>query len=282
MKNILLPTDFSKNSMNAMDYAVALFKDVECHFYILNVQKASSFITDDMMVVSSSATIYNTIIDAAKRSIANIISKLESSNNNKHHFHSVVDYDNFIDSINQACNEYHIDLIVMGTKGASGLDKVLFGSNTVRVIQRSDMPVLIIPDGCSYQPLDKIAFSTNHFTLFEEEKIDILKTLVRLSHSELTILHVADEHHIAQKQAMNSDFFKTCFPEASHEYVDVNSKEMIEYIKNYLLNHNVKMLAMISEKHSFLERLFIRHPVETFAFNIKLPFLVMHSLKSPN
>ena len=280
MKTILLPTDFSKNSINAIDYAVELFKDMACHFYILNVQKASSFISDDMLVVSSYATIYNTIVDAAKKSIANIISKIEEDkNNSKHHFHSVVDYDNFIDSINQVSSKYQVDLIVMGTKGASGLDKVIFGSNTVRVIQRCDTPVLAIPDGCGFQPLDKMAFSTNHFTLFEEEKLDPLKMFVKLYDAELTILHVADENHLAQKQEKNNAFFNVCFPEALHDYIDVNSKDMVAYIKQYLSNNSIRMLAMISEKHSFLERLFIKHPVESFAFNINIPFLVMHSLK---
>ena len=280
MKTILLPTDFSKNSMNAIDYVVELFKDVECHFYILNVQKASSFISDDMLVVSSSATIYNTIIDAAKKSIANIISILEQENNNsKHHFYSVVDYDNFIDSINQICDKHAVDLIVMGTKGASGLDKVIFGSNTVRVIQRCDAPVLAIPDGCEFVPIDKMAFSTNHFTLFEEEKLIPLKSLISLNNSKLTILHIADENHLAQKQEQNNAFFKTNYSDASHEYIDATSKEMFTVIKNYLSNNNIKMLAMISEKHSFLERLFTRHIVETFAFSINVPFLVMHGLK---
>ena len=70
MKSILLPTDFSKNSVNAINYAMALFKDVSCDFYLLNVQKASSFISDDMMVMASSATIYQTIIDVSKKGVS--------------------------------------------------------------------------------------------------------------------------------------------------------------------------------------------------------------------
>ena len=66
MKNILLPTDFSKNSINAIGYALEFLKDQKCQFYILNVQKASSFITDDMMVVNSSTTIYKTLINSKK------------------------------------------------------------------------------------------------------------------------------------------------------------------------------------------------------------------------
>ena len=280
MKTILLPTDFSKNSMNAIDYAVELFKDIACDFYILNVQKASSFISDDMLAVSSSATIYNTIVDAAKKSIANIISKVEvDKNNSKHHFHSVVDYDNFIDSINQVSSKYHVDLVVMGTKGASGLDKVIFGSNTVRVIQRCNTPVLAIPDGCEFASINKIAFSTNHFTLFEGENLAPLKSLVNLYNSELTILHVADENHLAQKQKENNAFFKTNYSSVTHEYIDANSKEMFKVVKQYLANNDINMLAMISERHSFLERLFTKHAVETFAFSINVPFLVMHGVK---
>ena len=93
MKSILLPTDFSKNSENAIKYALALFQDVTCDFYLLNVQRASSFITDDMMVMASSATIYQTIVDVSKRSLENLITKIEIKySNDKHSFHSVVDY----------------------------------------------------------------------------------------------------------------------------------------------------------------------------------------------
>ena len=79
MKAILLPTDFSKNSMNAIEYAVSLFENETCEFYVLNIQKASAFVSDDFMAVSSSATIYNTIIDTAKKSLSQKKSKKKNS-----------------------------------------------------------------------------------------------------------------------------------------------------------------------------------------------------------
>ncbi len=278
MKTILLPTDFSKNSINAIDYAMELFKNVPCNFYILNVQKASSFISDDMMVVSSSATIYNTIIDAAKKSISNIISNIKkTSSSDNHHFFSVVDYDNFIDSINQTIDKHQVDLIVMGTKGASGLEKVIFGSNTVRVMQRCNVPVLAIPDGCEFSILDKVAFTTNHQTLFNIDELLPLNDMLEMHHSKLNVLHIADENHLVQKQELNKGFFSTYFGDAAHEYMDTNSKKMFQAVQQYLVENDIKLLAMMSEKHSFLERLFTRHLVETFAFNIDIPFLVMES-----
>lgn len=276
MKTILLPTDFSRNSINAINYAVTLFKDIQCEFYLLNVQKASSFISDDMMVVSSSATIYKTIIEAAKKSIANIISRIERKyKNDNHQFHSLVDYDNFIDSINQVSKKHDVDLILMGTKGATGLQKVIFGSNTVRVMQRCKVPVLAIPDNCVFSDLNKVAFTTNHVTLFHEHQLKSLKDLIQLNKSKLFILHIADENHLVQSQSQNIDLFNSHFLDVVHDYIDVRFNDMYEVVHQYIIENDINMLAMMSEKHSFLERLFNRHPVETFAFNIDIPFLVM-------
>lgn len=278
MKNILLPTDFSKNSMNAIHFAMDLLKGEPCHFFILNVQKASSFISDDMMLVTSSTTIYNTIIDAAKKSLDNIISIIEADYSDQEYtFHPKVDYDNFIDAINQISETNNIDLIIMGTKGASGLSKKLFGSNTVRVIQRSQVPVLAIPDSCIFKGMDSIAFTTNNLPLLNVTALQPLKDLQLKFNSKLRVLHVADEHHLAQNQSLNEGFFKKYFPMAKHDFVDSNSHDIFHAIHHYLMDNDVKMLAMMSKKHSFIERLFVKHMVETFAFKIDIPFLVMHS-----
>lgn len=278
MKNILLPTDFSKNSMNAIHFAMDLLRGETCHFYILNVQKASSFISDDMMTVSTSTTIYTTIINAAKKSLDNIISICKTDYANEDYiFHPLVDYDNFIDAIKQVSKINNIDLIIMGTKGASGLTKKLFGSNTVRVIQRCKSPVLAIPDKCRFKDLNQIAFTTNNLPLFNLTELKPLKDLQSKYHSSLCILHVADENHLAQNQSINEDFFKTYFTDARHDFVDSNAHDIYHAIQHYLKDNNIKMLAMMSKKHSFVERLFTEHLVETFAFKIDIPFLVMHS-----
>tara|TARA_R110002167_G_scaffold132370_1_gene316603 strand:+ start:6119 stop:6958 length:840 start_codon:yes stop_codon:yes gene_type:complete len=278
MKSILLPTDFSMNSENAIKYAIALFKNIECNFYLLNVQKASSFISDDMMVLASSATIYQTIIDVSKKSLHNLIAKLELKyKNERHTFHSIVDYDNFIDSINQISINKNIDLIVMGTKGASGFEKVVFGSNTVHVMQRCVAPVLAIPDGCLFTNLDKIAFTTNNLTLNNIEELKPLKDLLTLYHSKLYVLHFEDMNSTGNQKNENKEFLKIHFNNITHKNIDSYSKDSYKTIEEYIHSNNIRLIAMMRKKHSFLERLFNRHPEETLAFNIDVPFLVMEN-----
>jgi nucleotide-binding universal stress UspA family protein len=277
-KAILLPTDFSTNSLNAIDYAMELFKKESCEFYIINIQKASSFVSDDLMTMSSSATIYQTLIDASRKSIKNIIIYLEKKyRNNFHQFHSIIDYDNFIDGINQICEARQIDLIVMGTKGASGAEKVIFGSNTVRVLQRCNIPVLAIPNGCAFEGLDRIAFTTNYTSLYNKEDLRPLTDLLSMYNSKIDILHLANEKDLPQNQENNKAFLGSCFSNAACEFIDLPDKDIFKTIKEYLNSNDIKMLAMMSKKHSFLERLFTKHLVETFAFKIDIPFLVMEN-----
>lgn len=282
MKSILLPTDFSKNSENAINYAMALFKEVPCDFYLLNVQKASAFISDDMMVMASSATIYQTIVDVSKKSLTNLIAKIQKKyHNEKHTFHSVVDYDNFVDSINQMVINNQIDLIVMGTKGASGLEKVVFGSNTVHVMQRCIAPVLAIPDGCLFTNLDRIAFTTNNLTLHTIEELKPLKDLLMLYGSKLNVLHFDDLEGTSNQKKENKLFLKKHFSDVTtYENIDSYSKDLYKTLAGYIHANDIKLIALMRRKHSFLERLFTRHPEETLAFNIDIPFLVMENIEA--
>lgn len=278
MKSILLPTDFSNNSINAIQYALELFKGERCEFYILNVQKASSFMSDDLMTMHSSTTIYQNLIETAKASIKKIIVDLKKKYTAENHlYHSIVDYDNFIDAINQVVKAKDICLVVMGTKGATGAEKVIFGSNTARVMQRCDCPVLAIPDNCKFKSLDSVAFTSNYLTFYKKEELKPLITLAEKFNSKIDVLHLTKGEHLTVGQENNRAFLDECFSNLNHEFINFANTDLFETVEHYILYHDIDLLAMMSRKHSFLERLFIKHNVETFAFKVSVPFLVMEN-----
>ena len=277
MRTILLPTDFSPNSINAIHYALDLFEDCICEFHLLNVQKASAFISDDFRTMSPSTTIYQTLIVSAKMALKELIVKLEAKKNKKHSFDIIVDYDNFIDAINQACEIKKIDLIIMGTKGATGAERVLFGSNTVRVMQRCKTPVLAVPKNSKFSSMDKIAFTSNYLTHYKEEELMPLIQLAELFHSKIDILHLIEEDHLSEDQENNKAFVDACFKYVTHEFVDLEKHDLFDTIEDYIKSNKVKLLAMMGRKHSFLERLFTKHNIETFGFKIDIPMLVMEN-----
>jgi hypothetical protein len=165
----------------------------------------------------------------------------------------------------------------MGTKGASGIEKVLFGSNTVHVMQRCIAPVLAIPNGCLFTGLKEIAFTTNYETLHNIEELKPLKDLLTLNNSKLNVIHFDNlEGNGTQKQE-NKAFLREHFNDVVYENIDSYNKDLYKTVAKYIYSNNIKLIAMMRKKHSFLERLFNRHPEETLAFNIDVPFLVMEN-----
>ena len=276
MKTILMPTDFSNNSINAINYAVQMLKEEPCNFILLNIQKASSFISDDFMTMSSSTTIYQTLIDTAKRSTTNLIENLKIQYQNPNHeFFPLIDYDNFIDGINQACSKHYVDLIIMGTHGASGAERVFFGSNTVRVIQRCKTPVLVIPEGCEYNGLEKIAFTSDYLSAINTKSLEPLTDIVNSHKSKVEFLHMVAEESLSEEQKQNKETLDNLFSDVSHEFIELEHSKLFEAVSEYSNANNIKLIAMLSKKYSFIERLFTEHNAETFGFKIDIPFLVM-------
>ncbi|MBO6632863.1 MAG: universal stress protein, partial [Psychroserpens sp.] len=265
-------------SKNAIRYALEYFETEPCKFIILNVQKVSSFVTDDLMAMHPSDTIFKSLIESSKQKVVQFIKELkETYNNTLHQFESKVDYDNFIDAINQVIELEGIELIVMGTKGASNIAKTIFGSNAARVIQRANCPVLAIPNDYTFNGIKHIAFPSNYFT---EYNIDDLKPLLALTNktdSKVSVLHVKDEEHLSEYQENNRAFLDQCFSNQHHEFIDLEQGNLFKKITNYIVENDVDLLAMMSRKHSFIERVFARHAAESFAFNPKVPLLVMEN-----
>src|SRR5690554_6884486 len=126
MKNILLPTDFSENSWNAIVFALKFFEKNSCTFYLLHVNSLSYVAANDSPYVQTKDFIENTFTKPAKKRLKAMMERVttELPDNPNHHFFTLTDYNFFVDSVRNQVSEKKIDMIVMGTKGASGLKKV--------------------------------------------------------------------------------------------------------------------------------------------------------------
>ncbi len=77
----------------------------------------------------------------------------------------------------------------MGTLGASNLSKMIFGSITASIIEKSDCPVLAVPSGCTYRPPKRILFATN-FSFNDLDGVKKLALIAEAFQSEIIFGHV--------------------------------------------------------------------------------------------
>lgn len=277
MKNILLLTDFSENSLNAMRYALKLFKDDICNFFVLHVEISTTYISDDL-IVASNQSVYESLVKKSKHKLAKVVTKLESEfKNEKFHFNILVDHDVFIDAIKQTVNAKQIDLVVMGTNGVTGAKEVVFGSNTINVIRKIDCPTLVIPQDFTFRkpneillPLD--VFDATSGTAFEHA-IEFIKQFSKKLHL-LRVIPNAVDSGVALKDTNQINYF---LKPDEYEYHVVSDVPMANVVNSYEQTHNIDLIVLLVQGESLFERFFVGSPTTQISNKISVPLLVFHT-----
>lgn len=275
-KKILLPTDFSDNSWNAIVYALKLYKDVACTFYLLNSHE---------LYVSTTINLTNrlakTIKENSIKELKELRSQMQSSNiNPDHDFQIISSAKNLLTAIENAVITYSIDLVVMGTKGATGAKEFFFGSNTVKTIKGMTLcPVLIIPEDFEFTELKQIAFPTDFNHFYGHIALKSIKELANLYNCNVNIVHINVEEKLDDIQTYNMDMLKTYFENIEHSFHWMpNFTKKSKAITIFIEDLNIDLLVMISYSHTFIESITKEPVINKMGFHPKIPFLVIPSL----
>ena len=118
MKTILLPTDFSENSWNAIKYALNFFENSICTFYLLHVNTLNYAMAEGSLYMDTDDLVEKTFIKPSKLQLRLTLKRIsqEFPVNKNHHFFVLTDYNFFIDSIRKYVDEMKIDMIIWELK----------------------------------------------------------------------------------------------------------------------------------------------------------------------
>lgn len=272
-KKILLPTDFSDNAWNAIIYALKLYANETCDFYLLNSIKIKGSTMSNF-----SSKLSNTIRKSAFKDMLELKQMIERVNANaNHNFEILVSNADLKDALETAIKKHAIQMIIMGTKGASGAKEFFFGSNTVNVINKVRLcPILTIPDQFDFVEPKKIAFSTDFNRLYKEEELAPLKEITDLYNSEINIVHLNNEEHLNEVQEYNSKILENDLKDYKHHFFWIpNYGKKANDINDFIKEQNINMLAMVNYKHSFIEKITKEPVIKTIGFQPFIPFLVI-------
>lgn len=141
IKNILVPTDFSKCSVSAVKVAAQLAKKLHATVHLLHVVETPVVAYDAGMVDFESLPQALFMKEMAEE---NMKSLLKESFLQGVSVKSNIEYDAIYTRIDQYVEKHGINLIVMGSHGASGFNEIVLGSNAERIVRYSSCPVLTI------------------------------------------------------------------------------------------------------------------------------------------
>jgi nucleotide-binding universal stress UspA family protein len=274
MKTILIPTDFSKNSDNAVHFALELNKKLNAKITLFHSYVVPAYASDIPVVMSSDEELKN----IAQKGMENLTGKLQKEYPGMNIETMILDgYAE--DEIVAATTDKKTDLVIMGTQGASGLREVLIGSTTAAVMEETECPVLAIPEKATFNGMHKIVFATN-YAENDFENIENVIDLARKFDAEVILLHISSgELDTAYEYAAIETFKERIRQDSKYENVSfklLESRDVIDGLSFYLDEIKADMLVMSMHHRTFFQRVFNRSKTKRMAFHTHIPLLAFH------
>ncbi|MEP2058839.1 MAG: universal stress protein [Maribacter litoralis] len=275
MTRILLPTDFSENALTAIRYALTLYKDLKCTFFLLNSYMPPVYHTEYLMGSPAQIGLGDIVQQNSQDNLENLKAKLQKEFNNPLHTFITHSALNVLSSeVSRTVEAEDIDIVVMGTKGATGAKEILLGTNTVHVIKNSKCPVLVIPSKFEYEAPEQILFPNDYEVSLDKNSLSQLLKIVNSHVSQVNVMHVYTGDDLTTVQQKNKEKLAQVLSKNAF-FHEVSSNEIIAAINEFQVKQKINLLVMVQNKHTFLERLFIEPVIKKIGFHVTVPFLVI-------
>ncbi len=275
MKTILVPTDFSENAENALNYAVNIAKRTQAKIILLH-----SFHIDYNSGYVPPNLIEKEIAEAEKKSNAHLKTLYnKASQSSKHPIECISTQNLLVDEILTLIEEKNVDLIIIGTQGANGkLGRQIFGTNSSKVIEKANCPVITIPEGNLYSDIKTIVYATEYIDS-DIVCLQSLADIAKLFEAKIQVLHVSLYDDADAKKLMEEFKLKVSKNVA---YNNIAYKLLIGHnieqrIEAYLEEEEkVDLLVMSAHHRNLTDKLFGKSITKVMAFYLKVPLMVFH------
>ncbi|MEO8933085.1 MAG: universal stress protein [Xanthomarina sp.] len=279
MNKILLPTDFSKNSWEAILYAFKLFKDKTCVFYIMHsldplVSAPSTAVTSKR----AQEAIGESRLNESEMEMDKLLNKIKDlPENTKHSFESLMVHDYFLNAVQGTVKKWEIDMVVVGTKGAGAIKEATIGSNTANLINKLSCPIIAIPQNTLISDMTEIGFATDLSISNYNDELELLKEIATANNSKISVVHVINKNEkmtpelLANKLALEMTL--NPLPMDFYLITDVSVEVGTRIFSE---SRKLGMLCIVNKKRSFFEKIFSRSNSKSISSNLNVPLIIFN------
>lgn len=280
MKNILIPTDFSENAMNAINFALEFFKYEKTEFYFMHAYEDDVYNNHELLKEETFEEVLNIVKNQSQVKLETLLKKVkEIAPHPRYKYHIVSAYNSLVDEADKLVIGKNMDLIVMGTKGHTANRSFAFGSNTLQVLKYVNCPVLAIPDNYKYTQPKRVLFPTNYLIPYRRRELKLLSNMVSPFRSEIDMLYISKTGKLSKRQEDNKDFLEDELSKNKLNFKSVNKKNITKAIYNHIKENAIDMLVMVNTRHSFLEDMLFKCKVDDIALHVDIPFLALQNVR---
>lgn len=277
MVNILVPTDFSQLSKSALKYAIKIANKLGGNVTVLHVMTMTRALR--ISVSEKILSPDHDMMESAAAELEVMIKTLsEQYKTNKPIRYHVVRGAYFPSTLLREARRLRSGLVVMGTRGATGITKTLLGSNTNSVIEVSHVPVLAVPEKADFKGFRNVVYASDLRNL--EDELVILIRYIEKFGSTIHLLHIVppgervDAVESRIESVLKGFAYKNIITLVLVDH-DINAA-----VDQYVGVSKADVLAMFTHEISFFEKVFDRSMTRKMAFHSRVPLLAFRQTRT--
>lgn len=273
MKKIVVPTDFSPVATNALHYAIEMAKATHSELILFHAYQVPISYSDVPIVLISVEELQKGAEDRMallKKEVDHITSGLIK-------IETETVLGNIVDELETLCNKVKPFAVVMGTKGTSGLERVIFGSTTLTAIRHLNWPVVCVPPGKNFgSGIRKIGLACD-FREVEKIPTNLIREFISEFDAEFHVLNVDHESkNFTEGSGAQMEAFSTQFGELKPQYHFIEHIDVEDGINEFAETHNLDMVITIPRKHKLLDSIFKPGSTKQLVFGAHVPVVCVH------
>ncbi len=278
MKRILVPTDFSPTAEKAFRYALDIALNTGATIILYHIYKPvdGPFIDTKQTAKQHNIQTETNILKRLQR-----LKKKVTKEAGTVTVSTLIGRQPLVDNILGFAEHNHIDLVVMGTRGTSGLKKIMIGSTAAKIAEAADIPVLLVPEKFEWSEHNQIVFASD-FHKSDHEALSFATELLKSKNCTITVLHLVSAYATeTERKRERAHFDKyTCqlqqpFDKHQLRFHLLETTSFSETIKNLEKKIPYDLLAMVRRKKTFSQKLFGDSFTQTMTFLAKKPMLII-------
>lgn len=287
VRKIVVPTDFSKDSEEACQYAVHLANMLQAEIKLLHVFKNPV----SEVKMQSNETYEHYINELAREEERRAKEEMVAFTNRIRKYiadlgiegvfiHCVLAMGNIVEIMKEISRNYHPDLIVVGTKGRREGTSSVFSGTARELVTELGIPLLAIPGP---RPLDdfeklKVIYATD-FNENDHTSLNRLLLIMESFNKQITCIHIDTEHNPASEDRMDelNGYLEREYVQHDIQCRLIDDQEVSQGIKDFAASTGANMLSFTIQKHSIFEKLFKPNLFKKILQEASLPILIFPS-----
>ena len=274
MRKFLVPTDFSDTSKNAARYAVELASAIPDSMIIL--YNAYDKITpgSDGSPLSENENDRKAILEQALR---NMEIELHSLSNIKIEYVAEVG-NNLVENMARYVKNYGVSAVIMGITGATRLEQIFIGSNTLNFVSEGVCPVIIVPPNARFKKVENVMFISDFKNVASTTPVKSIKEILDIFNPTLHIVNVDSEHYVelTEEYRVERNKLETIFQDFSPQFSFIRMFDFLDAINTFANDRKIDLIITIPRKHSYIGGLFRSSHTKKLVYHSHIPILAIH------